>query len=153
LQVELDKISVKPAYDQATIQMKSRYVTHPDFCIKFLRAELWDPHKAARRLIKHLELLLRYFGPFALTRPLAITDLSSDAYQLLRTGNYQILPSRDRAGRLILSCQGWMSLPTPKLRVRQMIVTLRFFVFLWCLWFILIFTYMCVLYCIVLYCI
>jgi hypothetical protein len=76
-------------------------VFDPEFRIKFLRAELYDFHKAAIRVTKWLDLLKKYFGDVALTRQIKFVDLTQQEQRILLEGNQQILPSRDRSGRLI----------------------------------------------------
>ena len=101
-QKEIEKIPTKHAYDMA-VASNSYYVLHDrDFRIRFLRADLFDTKKAAARFINHLDLLLDYVGPIALQRPLRFSDLGKDVQRVLRFGSTQILPSRDRADRLIL---------------------------------------------------
>lgn len=82
----------------------SRYshVLSDGFRVKFLRAELLDVKKAATRYIKCIDFLMAYFGQVALQRPLYITDLDRDDQKLLREGQCQFLPSRDRFGRRII---------------------------------------------------
>jgi hypothetical protein len=48
---------------------------------------------------------------------LRYSDLCKESQQILRKGNWQALPSRDSTGRIILVHQGWISLPTARLRV------------------------------------
>jgi hypothetical protein len=62
-----------PTYDLAKA-MYSSYIRQEDFCAKFLRAEAYDPVRAATRLNKYLELVFEYFGPDALVRPIVMTD-------------------------------------------------------------------------------
>jgi hypothetical protein len=51
-------------------------------------------------------LLLEYYGTEALLRPLCMSDLGKEEMELLRSGEYQFLPFRDRSGRRVLSCLG-----------------------------------------------
>jgi hypothetical protein len=86
----------------ATAMMNSPYVFHQDTTLKFLRAGLFDPKEASWRMLTHLNLLFKYFGPEALQRPLRFNDLTLQEQDILREGYIQILPSRDRAGKLVL---------------------------------------------------
>jgi hypothetical protein len=97
----LRELSSKPAYDQAE-RICSQYVNNPKFRLMFLRAEYFDPKKAAIRLVKFMEEKLRYFGPRALARPLFLSDLDEDDKETVRSGALQILPARDRSGRAVL---------------------------------------------------
>jgi hypothetical protein len=108
LSLELYKIQVKPAYDRAQkMHMMSgssgeAYVNTAEFRLRFLRCELFDTKKAAARIVKYLDLVSDNYGPYALTRPFKLSDLSRDELSFLRGGDYQLLPYRDRSGRRIL---------------------------------------------------
>ena len=97
----LDKLAAKEAYDRA-VQMDSKYVQSRDVWLNYLRADLFDPAAAALRMTKHLDLLYHFYGVDALQRPIQYTDLNDAEKAFMRTGAYQILPSRDRGSRLIL---------------------------------------------------
>lgn len=108
-QYELGRLrsAQKEAYEVATV-MDSKYVQDRDFRLKYLRAALFDPKKAALMFCKYLDLLYRYYGPQTLLRPLRYDDLGKAEQDKLRVGNMQVLPSRDRAGRLVVLTQGCM---------------------------------------------
>jgi hypothetical protein len=93
MQDAIDVIPIKNAYDQALVlyskqQQKQHlsfvyrnvyqvcYVYDLNLRIRFLRHEFWNPVLAARRFIKYLDLLLEYFGPEALMRPVRIAILN-----------------------------------------------------------------------------
>jgi hypothetical protein len=98
LDVELRKISSKPAFDQAD----QNYVGSREFRLLFLRNDYYDGQKAAMQLVKFMEGMLEYFGPFlALTRPVYMSDLDSDDLSTLKSGVMQVLPARDRTGRMV----------------------------------------------------
>jgi len=78
------------------------YVNDVDFRMRFLRAELFDATKAARRLVLFLENLVDLFGEYALQRPILLSDFTEDELQIFRMGNLQLLPFRDRSGRRIV---------------------------------------------------
>ena len=86
---------------KATETFQSKYVTAPEFRLRFLRTEFFDYKKAARRYFTCLNYLLKYFGDFALLRPLQMSDLSSSQRRYLESGKYQVLLNRDRMGRRI----------------------------------------------------
>lgn len=101
-QNEIEKIPTKEAYDEA-VSSNSYYVLHDrGFRIRFLRADSFDAKKASIRFINHLDLLMDYFGPDALQRPLRHSDLSKEVQDVVRSGSIQLLPNRDRAGRLVI---------------------------------------------------
>lgn len=116
-QTEIDCFHVKRAYDDALV-INSEYIFDRDFRLRFLRATLFDVSKAARRFCSHLDLLLEKYGPCALQRPLRYSDMSKSGRDLLKNGTIQVLPSRDRAGRLVVVLQGSMAHATIQCRVR-----------------------------------
>jgi hypothetical protein len=102
LQNEIDQTSVaeRKAYDLA-IASESSFVHRDEFRLKFLRADFFDAKRACWRMMAHLRLLGKYFGPSALLRPLRFSDFPRKEQSIVRAGFIQILPSRDRAGRLV----------------------------------------------------
>ncbi|KAL3904380.1 MAG: hypothetical protein SGARI_004946, partial [Bacillariaceae sp.] len=102
LQEEIDSFKgCKTAYENA-LMAGSTYVTSDEFRLKFLRAEFFDPAKAAARFLQNTQNLFRWFGSVALRRPLRYSDLTTADVALLKNGMLQLLNSRDRAGRLVL---------------------------------------------------
>jgi hypothetical protein len=101
MELELCNIPRKPAYDEA-LRISGSYVTDRKFRLMFLRSEYFDAQKAAIRLVKYLQGKVEYFGPGVLVRPLYLTDLDENDQKTLRSGYLQILPARDRAGRVVL---------------------------------------------------
>jgi hypothetical protein len=95
----------------------SPYVQSRHFGLKFLRAEFFNVKLAARRMLNHLELLFKFYGSFALQRPLRFLDLTAEEENCIRKGPLQILPSRDKAGRLVHVFQGSMENVTQFQRV------------------------------------
>ena len=101
-------------FQQALQQQKTHAFVHiQEFVFRFLRSELFDGIKAAKRMILNLQLLYKYFGIEGIQRPLRLADLTKQEFDLLRNGNNQILPSRDRAGRLIYFFHGSMDTTVP----------------------------------------
>jgi len=96
----LDDIKDKPAYDEAQ-RIATTFVNDDDFRLKFLRAEQFHPEQAAERMVKNLDLLYRYIGPQGLQRPINMSDLDEKSLTIMKTGSFQLLPSRDRSGRRI----------------------------------------------------
>jgi hypothetical protein len=102
LEDALNRIEEKPAYNQSYAQWDG-YVTDPQFRLIFLRAESYNPKKAAVRLVSFMEEKLERFGPDTLTRQLTIDDLNSHSRSLLiKKGVLQLLSSRDSSGRAIM---------------------------------------------------
>jgi hypothetical protein len=100
----LEKQAYLKAQTISQQRLRPFYCDHPDVYIRFLRAELWDAKKAAKRMAMFLDLLLDYFGVGALQRPIQISDFSDDELKAIKTsGEIQLLPARDRSGRRILA--------------------------------------------------
>ncbi len=82
--------------------LPNTFVNDRDFRLKFLRAELFDPVKAADRMIVYMDYLLHLFGERALEEPLNRSFLNNEETAALREGYMQVLPFRDRSGRRIV---------------------------------------------------
>ena len=111
LSQELNRIPdhdpIKAAYLDSQVSSNGQtYVYRPDFRLRFLRCELFDTRKAARRMLNFLNHACHLFGPKILERPIKITDLTKEDQKLLRKGYIQVLPFRDRSGRPIISWLG-----------------------------------------------
>jgi len=105
LSIELDSIPEKnkTAYEfsQKTFP-KTTYVNTDDFRLIFLRCDRFDARKAAQRIVGYLDLILLCFGEQGLEQDIRVSDLDERSEQLLKMGQFQILPSRDHSGRRIL---------------------------------------------------
>lgn len=111
---ELSLIRNKTAFDRAnTIQLsppQSSFVHDQEVRLSFLRAELFNPGRAARRFVNYLEYVVDLFGEGILERPgegtltrvVRFSDLDKDDIEVLREGYNQLLPFRDRVGRRIM---------------------------------------------------
>jgi len=105
-QIEIDtQISPqqKQTYTRAVVGLKSNYVQTPEFRLRFLRAERFNIKKATIRFCRALDYLVQSFGVQALLRQLFLSDLSKEEERFLKKGFNQILPSRDRFGRRLLT--------------------------------------------------
>lgn len=72
---EIQRLSSnKPTYDLAHMGLCSKFIHRRDFLAKFLRADRYDPKKAAKRLNGFLDVSLEYFGPEALIRPVRMSE-------------------------------------------------------------------------------
>ena len=78
------------------------YVNTDDFRLRFLRADLFDIHKAARSIVKFLDVMEAIFGSFALERPPQLDDFDKEELKMIKMGTVQFLPFRDRVGRRIM---------------------------------------------------
>ena len=72
------------------------------FQLAFLRAEEFDPVKAAQRLVRHFEQKKILFGVSKLGSKVCLSDLSKDDLESLSSGALQLLAKRDRANRIVL---------------------------------------------------
>jgi hypothetical protein len=95
-----ERVPVKLAYEMALI-IDPDYVTNTTFRLMFLRADLFDPYKAALRLARHFEIKLDLFGKELLCRDITQDDLDEGTLECLYSGWIQELPLRDTAGRVV----------------------------------------------------
>jgi hypothetical protein len=121
LDEEISKIRRKSAYELAQQQNKE-YVTNPKFRIMFLRASGFHPEKAAHWLVDYFEGILKYFGESLLTKRIQYSDLDRDGQAYVKYGHSQMLPARDRSGRVVLAGIGMLQdqshvTPTSRLKV------------------------------------
>jgi hypothetical protein len=107
-QLSLELADIPCSEKQAFLQSQrlfpnNRYVNDHHFRLTFLRCELFDARKAARRLVRHLDFVFEIFGNKTeiLGRPIRLTDLAPKSLKLLRSGCLQLLPVRDSSGRRV----------------------------------------------------
>ena len=100
LEVELQLWTSKEAYE-AKKSMNPDYVSDKKFQLKFLRADRFDAKQAALRLVRHFQAKLELFGKSKLVKDIVQDDLDRDDMEALYSGFSQMLPVRDRAGRLV----------------------------------------------------
>jgi hypothetical protein len=106
LELDLIPIENKIAYNKVVSIMQSSYLLSKETKLRFLRSELFDSQKSAVRYAKYIEVLLDIYGDYALQRPIRLQDLErrgSEELSFLKSGQYQLLPYRDRGGRRILA--------------------------------------------------
>ena len=100
LEKELTNISNKVAYDLAS-SMSKKYTSSKKRRLMFLRAESFDAYNAASRMVRFFDQKYELFGPHNLTKDITLDDLDPDDIAALEKGFYQVLPEKDRAGRLV----------------------------------------------------
>ncbi|KAL3938751.1 MAG: hypothetical protein SGBAC_006401 [Bacillariaceae sp.] len=100
LRWELAIIESKPAYDIA-MQHSEAFVTDHAFRLSFLRAECYNPSKAAARMVKYFDTKKELFGAEMLTKTITYADLDSYTQKVVARGSITILPTRDTLGRYI----------------------------------------------------
>ena len=101
LETELTNISSKPAYDLASSTSKE-YTSSKRIRLMFLRAESFDPYKAASRMVRFFEEKFELFGADKLTKKITLDDLDPDDIITFENGVFQVLPEKDCAGRKVL---------------------------------------------------
>jgi hypothetical protein len=67
--------------------------------LSFLRADDFDPKKAAARMLRYFEFKRYLFGDDKLCQQIVYEDLDADDVRALKKGFMQVPPRRDRAGR------------------------------------------------------
>lgn len=105
LDIELQRLRPRyAAFDRSQrLFGATTYLSTEKLRIMFLRCDLFDAKKAAERLCNFAEVMLEFYGEIALQRRPQISDLTEFEVSVLESGNYTILPGRDRAGRRIIA--------------------------------------------------
>ena len=98
--------------------INNSFVNGADFRLRFLRADLFDAKRAAKRLVNYLDFARELFGDFVLRRPIKITDLSREEMEFLRCGNTQLCPFPDRTGRRVIAYIGDFGITNYSLAIR-----------------------------------
>jgi hypothetical protein len=120
----LDNIKHKPTYDHLS---STSYLHTREWKLRFLRCELFDCKKAAERLVRFTEYMVKECHSEALERPLRLSDLQNkheekgrEVMDCFRSGHAQLFPFRDRSGRRIFCTSANHSLKhKPEIRVRR----------------------------------
>ena len=90
--------------------------------LRFLRCDLFDVPKAAYRMLRYLDLTRELFGKVTLTRPIEFRDLGKLEVEMLRFGDAQPMPFRDRSGRRLMVAMNNFGLQYPlEVRVCKML--------------------------------
>jgi hypothetical protein len=104
----LIKLKSSKPHNSITEALKLAEKLRPDyvmnnqkFVLAFLRADRFDPNKAAGRMVRYLDWKLSLFGESKLCKDITLADLREDEMTMLKKGNFQILPQRDRSGRAV----------------------------------------------------
>jgi len=109
----LDKLIVEQANDHPglakALSINPAYIRKER--MKFLRADEYDPVKAAERMGGYFDMRLEYFcGSNAevvdpacscIARDLTVLDLTEDDIKYWKTGFYQVCREKDRSGRIV----------------------------------------------------
>lgn len=100
LELELCKIEHQSKAFQMALQQSPRYVR--DMYLMFLRCERFLYKSAAERMLRHFDFKLRLFGPDKLCKDITLHDFNEADLACLQVGFFQLLQTRDRAGRAVL---------------------------------------------------
>jgi hypothetical protein len=133
---EIDRIKHKyRAYVEAT-KSYNPYLHGMEIRLRFLRCDLFDVPKAAVRMLKYLDLTQELYGNHALTRPILLRDLGKLEMEMLRVGDAQPMPFRDRSGRRLMVAMNNFGLQYPlevRVRARLCCRSIKWFCLdLWC---------------------
>jgi hypothetical protein len=77
------------------------FVKNRSIRIRFLRAERFQAKRAAARMIRYFDWKHYLFGESKLCKKITFGDLDDYDTKALKKGGSQVLPSRDRAGRIV----------------------------------------------------
>lgn len=89
------------AYREAYEQNRS-YVEDRNFRLLFLYADSFNVKDASNRIFQFFEQKLNLFGIEKLARPITYDDLSNEDLECLHSGDFQMLPLKDRTGRNVV---------------------------------------------------
>ena len=118
--IEIDRIKHKFSSFTKATKIYNPFVYGVDIRLRFLRCELFDVPKATVRMLKYLDLAQELFGDFALSRPILLRDLGKMEMEMLRVGDAQPMPFRDRSGRRLMVAMNNFGLQFPlEVRVRR----------------------------------
>jgi hypothetical protein len=105
-QQELFKFKYDPYMASHAIKLAETrspdFVHNPKHCLKFLRAERFNPKSAAARMIRFFDLKMVLFGASKLCKDITLEDFSLSDLEDFGKGFVQTLPWRDRTGRPVV---------------------------------------------------
>lgn len=127
LEKELDALPQrqKTAYVQSQ-EYPDTYVNRRDVRLRFLRAELFNPAKAATRMAQFLDNTRDFFGPHTLKRPIRLSDFTRKELKVFHSGRLQLLPFRDRGGRRVI-----VGMPTQHHNSQHPNIRVKIHLYLW----------------------
>jgi hypothetical protein len=100
MEVELRTLQHTSAAFQIACIRSPVYVT--SLYLMFLRADRFDAREAAGRLTRHFDVKLELFGQDKLCQDITLQDFTKYDMECIECGFFQLLPTRDRAGRVII---------------------------------------------------
>ncbi len=113
LNTEINRIRHKYTVYNKASESSNSYTHGVDIRLRFLRCELFDIPAAAKRMLGYLDLTQELFGDVVLTRPIQLCDLGKQEMEMLREGDAQPMPFRDRSGRRLMVAMNNMGLQYP----------------------------------------
>lgn len=93
-------VKKKTAYTRAAF-LRPTLENDDAFMLRFLRAERYDPKKAALKVCIHFEHKLEIFAPEMLPRRITVFDLTEEDIDEMRNGGSHPLKCKDRTGRAV----------------------------------------------------
>eukprot|EP00531_Pseudo-nitzschia_arenysensis_P001711 CAMPEP_0116142328 /NCGR_PEP_ID=MMETSP0329-20121206/14850_1 /TAXON_ID=697910 /ORGANISM="Pseudo-nitzschia arenysensis, Strain B593" /LENGTH=524 /DNA_ID=CAMNT_0003637557 /DNA_START=271 /DNA_END=1845 /DNA_ORIENTATION=+ len=120
MNMEIDRIQHKyVAYSKATKHSYNPYAHGIDIRLRFLRCDLFCVEQAAKRMMLYFDLTQELFGDIALQRPIQLKDLGKMEMEMIREGDAQPMPFRDRSGRRVMVAMNNFGLQYPlEVRIR-----------------------------------
>lgn len=105
LQRMRDELAKVPKYNRKALDralfLKPTLESDDNFHVMFLRAERFDPFKAALKMYRYFEHKLNLFGDEKLVRRITLDDLGRKEKSLMYSGAVQFLLTNDSSGRAI----------------------------------------------------
>lgn len=103
MESEIKKIRRKEALERAKY-WDENFVQDRSFRLQFLRCDRFHSRLAAQRMVMHFQVKRELFGDGPiLARDILWTDLSLEDKVALESGFFQVLPTRDAAGRTVVA--------------------------------------------------
>jgi hypothetical protein len=100
LEKEIKKLRKQSVFERALF-LAPRHVKDEKLRLMFLRAEYFDPVKAAQRMIRYFEQKREIWGASKLGKTITLDDFDEHDMSCLKVGKYQNPGAKDRAGRPI----------------------------------------------------
>eukprot|EP00533_Pseudo-nitzschia_delicatissima_P009889 CAMPEP_0116087644 /NCGR_PEP_ID=MMETSP0327-20121206/5468_1 /TAXON_ID=44447 /ORGANISM="Pseudo-nitzschia delicatissima, Strain B596" /LENGTH=598 /DNA_ID=CAMNT_0003578715 /DNA_START=114 /DNA_END=1910 /DNA_ORIENTATION=- len=124
------ELDVMPAHQKKeytqSLSMPHSYIHTREFRLRFLRADLFDAKRAANRLVTCLQTMCLLYGPYALERPIRLSDFSKKELKVFNAGRIQLLPYRDRGGRRVA-----VGIPSQKHNLHNPVTRAKIHFYLW----------------------
>ena len=102
MELELHRTTSKQTAYQQALRMSPAYANDRAFRIAFLRADSFNPQRAAKRFVCFFEEKMMLFGKEKLTKHIQLDDLEEEDVQNLDSGCLSVIQGGDMAGRPIV---------------------------------------------------